>query len=132
MHLRIGPSSPSTHRHPRSAAMPTPTSPTPDFGPLRAAMQGYIDRELLAGLSWAVLRGREVVETHCVGQADREAGVPLRPDHIFRAFSNTKLFTSLSVLLLMEDGRLGLDDPIETHLPALGQRRVLRPGARPA
>jgi CubicO group peptidase (beta-lactamase class C family) len=45
-------------------------------------------------------------------------------------YSNTKLITSCAVLLLMEDGKLGLDDPIERFIAQLGNRRVLRPGAR--
>lgn len=99
------------------------------FDALHRAMQRQVDDELLAGLSCAVLAGRELVDLHCCGFADREQRVPLRRDHLFRAFSNTKLVTSCAVLLLWEQGRFGLDDPIEAYLPALGARRVLRPGA---
>ncbi|MBA1993861.1 beta-lactamase family protein, partial [Escherichia coli] len=65
----------------------------------------------------------------CVGWADKEAQIPLRTDHIFRVFSNTKLITSCAALLLLEDGHIRLDDPIETFIPQLGNRKVLRPGA---
>ena len=100
-----------------------------DFKPARAAMQRYVDDNLLAGISWAVMVGRELANVDCVGWADKEAQTPLRTDHIFRIFSNTKLITSCAVLLLHEDGKLGLDDAIEQHIPQLGNRRVLRPGA---
>jgi len=103
-----------------------------DFTAVRAAMQRYVDQDLLTGVSWAVLRGRELVEVDCVGQADREAGTPLGTDHIFRIFSNTKLLTSCAVLQLMEAGQIALDDPIETYLPQLGDRQVLCPGATDA
>lgn len=102
---------------------------TSPFHPLHAAMQSQVDRHFLPGVSTVVLRGREVVDRFVCGHADVEAGVPLREDHIFRVFSNTKLLISCAVLLLMEDGKLGLDDPIEHHLPELGNRQVLRPGA---
>lgn len=102
----------------------------PDFTALRAALQSHVDRDLFTGLSWAVLRGRDLVEQQAIGLADREAGTPLTAASLFRVFSNTKLVTSCAVLLLMEEGRLGLDDPIEHHMPQLGRRRVLRPGAR--
>ena len=92
-------------------------------------MRRYVDGDLLAGVSSAVLVGREVVDVHCEGWADREAGVPLREDHLFRAFSNTKLLTTCAVMLLVEAGRLGLDDPVERYLPQLADRRVLKPGA---
>jgi CubicO group peptidase (beta-lactamase class C family) len=100
-----------------------------DFAPARAAMQRYIDDDLLSGVSSAVMVGRELVDVSCVGWADKEAQTPLREDHIFRIFSNTKLITSCAALLLFEDGKLGLDDPIEKFIPQLGNRKVLRPGA---
>jgi CubicO group peptidase (beta-lactamase class C family) len=100
-----------------------------DFAPVRAAMQRYIDADLLPGISWTVLTGRDIADVGCVGWADKEAQTPLRTDHIFRVFSNTKLITSCAALLLFEEGRLKLDDPIEKFIPQLGNRKVLRPGA---
>ena len=100
-----------------------------DFKPARAAMQRYVDNNLLSGISWAVMVGRDLVDVDCVGFADKEAQTPLRTDHIFRMFSNTKLVTSCAVLLLMEDGKLGLDDPIEKFIPQLGNRKVSLQGA---
>jgi CubicO group peptidase (beta-lactamase class C family) len=76
-----------------------------------------------------VLLGRDLVDVTCVGWADKEAQVPLRVDHIFRIFSNTKLITSCAALLLFEEGRFQLDDPIDAFIPQLANRRVLRPGA---
>lgn len=102
---------------------------TQDFSALHAAMRHQVDQQFLPGVSTALLRGRQVVDRFCYGHADREAGIALREDHIFRMFSNTKLVTSCAVLLLLEEGRLRLDDPIEAYLPALGQRQVLRAGA---
>ncbi|AUC99761.1 penicillin-binding protein [Bradyrhizobium sp. SK17] len=92
-------------------------------------MQRYIDNNLLSGISSAVMVGRDLVDVSCVGWADKEAQIPLRTDHIFRVFSNTKLITSCAALLLLEDGHIRLDDPIETFIPQLGNRKVLRPGA---
>src|SRR6202161_3683584 len=100
-----------------------------DFKPARAAMQRYIDGNLLSGISSAVMVGRDVVDVSCVGWADKEAQTPLRTDHIFRVFSNTKLITSCAALLLFEDGKFQLDDPIEKFIPQLANRRVLRPAA---
>lgn len=100
-----------------------------DFKPAQAAMQRYVDSDLLSGISWAVLSGRDLVDVNCVGFADKEARTPLQTDHIFRVFSNTKLITSCAALLLHEEGKLGLDDPIERFIPQLGNRKVLRPDA---
>ncbi|WP_156457143.1 serine hydrolase domain-containing protein [Bradyrhizobium sp. CCH5-F6] len=102
---------------------------TPDFSAARTSMQRYVDQEIIPGASWAVLRGRDVVDQQCVGFADREAGTALAPDHIFRAFSNTKIFVTCAIMLLVEQGRIGLDDPVEQFLPQLGNRKVLKQGA---
>lgn len=100
-----------------------------DFTPLHEAMRRQVESQLLAGVSHAVLRGRELIDLACVGLADREQGVELRTDHIFRIFSNTKLVTSCAVLLLLEEGRFQLDDPVEQWIAQLGGLRVLKPGA---
>ncbi len=100
-----------------------------DFAPAHAAMQRYVDANLLAGVSSAVLAGRDLVDVHCAGFADKEAQTRLRTDHIFRVFSNTKLVTSCAALMLFEEGRFKLDDPIETFIPQLANRKVLRKGA---
>jgi CubicO group peptidase (beta-lactamase class C family) len=100
-----------------------------DFSAAHAALQRYCDANLLSGVSSAVLQGRDLVDLHCAGYADIEAKIPLRSDHLFRAFSNTKLVTSCAVMLLVEEARLGLDDPIEKYIPQLGRRRVLKANA---
>src|SRR4051794_13750719 len=99
------------------------------FTDVRAAMQRYVDQEILAGVSWTVLRGRDVVDQQCVGWADREAKTALKPDHIFRVFSNTKILVTCSIMMLAEQGRIGLDDSIEKFLPQLANRKVLKAGA---
>jgi CubicO group peptidase (beta-lactamase class C family) len=100
-----------------------------NFRAAHAVMQRYVDGNLLPGFSSAMLVGRELVDVKCIGWADKEARIPLRVDHIFRVFSNTKLITSCAALLLFEEGHFQLDDPIERFIPQLGHRRVLRPGA---
>src|SRR5712675_195276 len=100
-----------------------------DFRPAHAAMQRYVDGNLLSGFSSAVLVGRDLADVQCIGWADKEAQIPLGVDHIFRVFSNTKLITSCAALLLFEEGRFHLDDPVERFIPQLANRRVLRAGA---
>ena len=100
-----------------------------NFDALHAAMQAQVDQQFLPGVSTALLRGRNVVDTFCCGFADKEAGIPLREDHIFRMFSSTKLTTSCAVLMLIEEGRIQWDDPIEEYIPELGSLQVLKSGA---
>jgi hypothetical protein len=87
-------------------------------------MQRYIDGNLLPGFSSAVFVGRDLVDVKCIGWADKEAQIPLRVDHIFRVFSNTKLITSCAALLLFEEGHFQLDDSIEQFIPQLANRSI--------
>ena len=103
--------------------MTHPSTNLPDFA------SHLVDDDMLPGVSYAVLRGREVVDRHIVGWADREQRMPLREDTIFRAYSNSKLITSCAALLMLEEGRFGLDDPVSEWIPALARMQVLRPGA---
>jgi len=100
-----------------------------DLRAVDAALQQWIDRDQLAGVSYAVLRGGALAAQRCLGWADKEAREPLRDDHLFRIFSNTKLVTGCAALQLLEQGRFSLDDPIGEYIPALANLQVLRPGA---
>lgn len=75
--------------------------------------------------------GRDLVDLHCAGWADREQRIAMRSDHLFRAFSNTKLLTSCATMLLVQDGKLALDDPIGQYIAQLADERVLRPSPQP-
>ena len=107
----------------------TVTGSPHNFKHVRAAMQRQVDTEILAGVSWAILRGQDLLDVQSVGWADKESQAPLRTDHIFRAMSNTKLVTSIAVMLLWEEGRFQLDDPVARFIPQLANLQVLKPGA---
>ena len=87
-----------------------------------------MDAQRLASVSAATMRHGELIDSFCTGLANIEGGETLRSDHIYRAFSNTKLFTTVLVLLLADQGCFALADPIKQWLPGFGKLRVLRPG----
>ncbi len=103
------------------------------FSAAHAVLQGEVAAQRLAGVSCATLRHGALIDSFCTGFAvlgkGDEAGTPLRPDHIHRAFSNTKLFTTVLVLMLADAGHWSLDDPLKAWIPAFASVRVLRPGA---
>ncbi len=104
-------------------------NPGYDFGPVHAALTRYVSDNLLSGVSSAVMQGTQLVDVFCSGMADGETQQPLRRDHLFRIFSNTKIITTIAVMQLHERGLLDLDEPVQRWLPQLADRRVLRPGA---
>ena len=106
------------------------SKPAIDFSAAHAVLQREVDAQRLAGVSAAVLHRGALIDHFCTGLADLQSGEALRPDHIHRAFSNSKLITSVAVLRLADAGHFGLDDPIKQWIPAFGHVRVLRPGAQ--
>ena len=94
-----------------------------------ASLQHQVDAQRLAGVSMVILKNGAPVDHFCTGLVNLQTGEALRPDHIHRAFSNTKLMTSVLVLMLADQGRFALDDPIKNWIPALAKLRVLKPGA---
>jgi CubicO group peptidase (beta-lactamase class C family) len=101
---------------------------------MREAMRGFVDQGELAGAVLLVARDGRVAELAVVGQQDREHHLPMRTDTLFRIASQTKAITSVAVLLLYEEGRFLLTDPVSRFLPELKAPRVLVPerdGAAP-
>ena len=97
-----------------------------DADPIAAALGAVVDAGELAGVATLVWRGGEVVQTAALGCRDLEAQAPMTRDSIFRIASMTKPITSLAALMLLEEGRFALDDPIATWAPEFAQMRVLR------
>ena len=89
-----------------------------------AAWQAYLESRRLAGAVLLVQRDGEPVYARAWGHRDREAGDPMREDTIFRIASQTKALVSVGVMMLAEEGRLRLDDPVGRHLPAWAQTTV--------
>jgi CubicO group peptidase (beta-lactamase class C family) len=81
----------------------------------------------MAGAVTLVWKGGEVVQSAAVGWADIEARVPLARDSLFRIASMSKPVTSVAAMMLLEEGRLALDEPIARRwAPEFGDMRVLR------
>jgi CubicO group peptidase (beta-lactamase class C family) len=106
-----------------------PAQRGPDFSKAHAVLRGHVAQRRLAGVSALVFAQGQVVDEFCCGHAEIEQQQALRPDHIHRAYSNTKLITAVMTLVLVDEGRIALDDPIKQWISGFGATRVLRPGA---
>jgi len=100
------------------------------LGRIRDWMQALVDRQKLAGLITVVSRRGQVALMHACGKADLARDKAMRPDTIFRIYSMTKPLTSTAIMMLYEEGRFQLDDPITRFLPAFRNMRVYVSGAR--
>jgi CubicO group peptidase (beta-lactamase class C family) len=94
--------------------------------PIANAISAVVEAGELAGAVTLVWRDGQVVQAAAVGWQDIEARVPMRRDSLFRIASLTKPITSVAALILMDEGRFTLDDPITRWAPEFARMRVLR------
>jgi CubicO group peptidase (beta-lactamase class C family) len=78
----------------------------------------YVDGGYLPGMLTHVWRKGQLVHTGMCGQMDIERGKPMREDAIFRIYSMTKPITAVALMMLVEEGLIGLDDTVHSHIPA--------------
>lgn len=88
----------------------------------------YVEEERLPGALILVARRGEVVFLHRLGQRDLETHTPLELDSIFRFYSMSKPITSVAVMMLYEEGRFQLDDPVSEFIPEFEDMKVYRLG----
>jgi CubicO group peptidase (beta-lactamase class C family) len=100
------------------------------LGRVRTWMHQWIDSGRLAGMVAVVMRKGQVAFAETVGKADLARNKPMRPDTIFRIYSMTKPLTSTAIMMLYEEGRFQLDDPISKFIPAFKDPRVFAGGSR--
>jgi CubicO group peptidase (beta-lactamase class C family) len=101
------------------------TAVPPAFAPVRNVINRRIDPATLPGAVWLVAHGDEVV-VHAAGMQAVGSDASMRRDTIFRIASMSKSVTAAAVLMLVEEGKLTLDENAERLLPELANRRVLR------
>jgi CubicO group peptidase (beta-lactamase class C family) len=87
-------------------------------------MRHFVDDKTVAGVVTLVARGDTIVEFDAEGMADIEAGRPMKKDSIFQIMSMTKPVTAIGIMMLAEEGKLALRDPVEMYLPEFKGLRV--------
>lgn len=92
------------------------------------AVQRMIDEKRIAGAVTLVVRHGQLAWIKAQGMSDREAGKPMKTDSIFRICSMTKPITTVAVMLLYEEGKFMLDDPISKYIPEFKNSKVLVKG----
>jgi CubicO group peptidase (beta-lactamase class C family) len=93
------------------------------------AMQRYIDQGKLAGTLTLVARNGKIVYLNAQGMQDKEAGIAMTEDTIFRIYSMTKPVTAVAAMTLWEQGKFHMFDPIAKYLPELANMKVYVSGS---
>jgi CubicO group peptidase (beta-lactamase class C family) len=126
---------------PNAMAAPDPAKASPALPQASAAQVGFSAERLarldaymkqqvasghLPGAVTLVARHGKVVAFNSYGEADSDHHVPMRKDTIFRIYSQTKLVTAVAMMMLFEEGKWHLDDPIIRFIPELKSLRVFK------
>jgi CubicO group peptidase (beta-lactamase class C family) len=105
------------------------------LGEATELLRQLVAERKIAGAVAAVARGGQLVYLEAVGVQDLETKAPMTPRTIFRIYSMTKPITAVAVMMLHDEGRFRLDDPVSKYLPEFSEVRVgsgasARPPAR--
>ena len=104
-----------------------PSISTERLARIDPALQKYVDDNRIAGAVALVLQDGKPIYERAVGWSDKEAGRKMTTDTIFRIASQTKALTSAAILVLMEEGKLGVTDPVSRFIAPFASTTVAEP-----
>ena len=118
----------AAHAQPLPAAPPESVGMAPErLARLTTAMKGLVDEGKLAGTVTLVARNGKVVYHEAAGRRDLASSTPMTTDTLFRIASMSKAVTSVAVMMLVEEGRVHLDDPVSRFIPSFARTTVVVP-----
>jgi CubicO group peptidase (beta-lactamase class C family) len=91
---------------------------------IEAVTQKHIEAGLVPGAVMLVARRGKIAWSRTMGFRDRAAKDPMRPDSIFRIYSMTKPIVSVAAMMLVEEGRMQISDPVAKYLPEMAKMKV--------
>jgi CubicO group peptidase (beta-lactamase class C family) len=98
------------------------------LGRLHAEIERFVGEGKYAGVVSLLARNGKIVDWKAWGKRDIEAGLPMEKDTICRIYSMSKIVTSVAALILLEEARFKLDDPVGDYLPELARMKVMTGG----
>lgn len=105
-------------------AFPVGTLHAETPGRLVAQLQPFVEKHELAGAVAVVADREKILSVDAVGFQDVRAGKTLQPDALFWIASQSKAMTAVALLMLVDEGKVALDDPVEKHLPEFKSQMV--------
>lgn len=94
------------------------------LGRIAPVMEDFVKDNRMPGVMTLVQRRGKIVHFGQYGLMDIEAGTPMQEDAIFRIYSMTKPIVSVALMMLLEEGRLSLTDPVATYIPSFAKTKV--------
>jgi len=94
---------------------------------IAAALQSFVDSKGIAGAVTVVANSEKTLSVDAVGYSDLKSGAKMRPDSLFWIASQSKPITSSAIMMLVDEGRVHLDDPVEKYLPEFHGQKLIDP-----
>lgn len=91
---------------------------------IQTALQPYVDSGEMAGFVTIIASKEKILQVDAIGYADLETKTPMREDTLFWIASSSKPFAAAAVMILVDEGKLKLDDPIAKYLPEFHELKV--------
>ncbi|MDR0353772.1 MAG: beta-lactamase family protein, partial [Opitutaceae bacterium] len=98
-------------------------------GPFADTARPYVADGTLAGAVFLAANGDNILACEAVGLADIATGKPMRPDSLFWIASMTKPVTAAALMMLVDEGKISLDDPVSKYIPAFDAPQKIVPKA---
>jgi len=121
--ILVQPALAATHDLPSASAESEGMS-TERLAQLRSGMKELVDQGRLAGVVTMVSRHGKVVEFDATGKRDIAANAPMQKDSIFRIYSMSKPITGVAMMMLFEEGKWQLNDPVAKYIPEFAKLKV--------
>ncbi len=108
-----------------AAILPAAEFDSANLGKIRERMQAFVDQKVIAGAVTAVGSKNGLAHLEAVGLQRIETKQPMPTNALFRIASMTKPITAMGIMILHEEGKLSVDDPVEKHLPEFRGQRIV-------
>ena len=93
---------------------------------LHAVMDAFVDRGFAPGIATVVIRHGQIIDTHMYGKTDLTTGAPVAQDTLWRMYSQTKPVTGVAMMILFEEGKWRLDEPVTKYVPEFAGLKVFK------
>lgn len=122
---------PAVAAAPSAQGLPTATPESVGFSSerlrrLHGVMDAFVDRGYVPGVATVVIRHGRIVDTHMYGKTDLTTGAPVAQDTLWRMYSQTKPVTGVAMMILYEEGKWRLDDPVTKYVPEFAGLKVFK------
>jgi CubicO group peptidase (beta-lactamase class C family) len=105
----------------------------PSDGGLAAKLRPFVDNQTIAGCVLLVANKDRILDLETAGYSDIDKKTPMQPDNLFWIASMTKSFTAVALMMMVDEGKVNINDPVEKYLPEFkGQMVVDQTGGNPA